>query len=96
MAEIKVSYAELQEKNIDLDKLLSSSELGAKLNACYLLQSSGKFAQASEEKCTGKTLELTQAFRLLIKNTITFLNATGVVFEDADKNAACRIDTVTK
>lgn len=28
MAEIKVSYAELQEKNIDLDKLLSSSELG--------------------------------------------------------------------
>lgn len=96
MSEIKVSYAELREKNIDLDKLLSSSELGSKLNACYLGLSRGKFASASQEKCTEKTLDLTKAFQLLVKNTMAFLNEAGVVFEEADTNAACRVDVITK
>lgn len=96
MSEIKVSYKELREHNIDLEKLLSSSELGSKLNACYLGLSRGKFASASEEKCTSKTLELTKAFQLLVKNTISFLNEVGVVFEEADTNAAFRVDVITK
>ena len=96
MDEIKVTYKELREKNINLDKLFSSSELGSKLNACYLGLSRGKFASASEEKCTGKTLELTKAFQLLVKNTISFLNEAGVAFEEADTNAECRVDVITK
>ena len=96
MGEIKVLYADLQEKNIDLNKLITSSELGSKLNACYLGLSRGKFASASEEKCLEKTLELTKAFQLLVKNTISFLNEVGVVFEEADANAACRVDVITK
>lgn len=95
MAEIKVSYADLQEQNVDLEKLLSSSDLGGKLNACYLVTSRGKFVRASDEKCTGKTLELTKAFQRLVKNTMTFLNSVGIVFEDADKNASCRVDVIT-
>lgn len=47
-------------------------------------------------KCTSKTLELTKAFQLLVKNTISFLNEVGVVFEEADTNAACRVDVITK